>query len=48
MTVVETGVDMRTSLGAVQVPSPVLTASGCPLLLGQMRRKAWLVPPIRD
>jgi MFS family permease len=26
----------------------VLTASGCPLLLGQMRRKAWLVPPIRD
>lgn len=29
MTVVETGVDMTTALGAVPIPSPVLTASGC-------------------
>ena len=26
----------------------LLTASGCPLLLGQMRRRSWLVPPLRD
>ncbi len=26
----------------------LLTASGCPLLFGQMRRKAWLVPPLRE
>jgi dihydroorotate dehydrogenase (NAD+) catalytic subunit len=29
MTVVETAVDMSTALGAVTIPSPVLTASGC-------------------
>ena len=29
MTVVETSVDMSTALGAVPVPGPVLTASGC-------------------
>jgi dihydroorotate dehydrogenase (NAD+) catalytic subunit len=29
MTVVETAVDMSTTLGAVPIPSPVLTASGC-------------------
>ena len=29
MTLVETAVDMSTSLGAVPIPSPVLTASGC-------------------
>ena len=29
MTIVETAVDMSTSLGAVPIPSPVLTASGC-------------------
>ena len=29
MTVVETAVDMSTALGAVPVPGPVLTASGC-------------------
>ena len=29
MTAVETTVDMSTALGAVPIPSPVLTASGC-------------------
>ena len=29
MTIVETAVDMSTSLGAAPIPSPVLTASGC-------------------
>ena len=29
MTLVETAVDMSTSLGSVPIPSPVLTASGC-------------------
>jgi dihydroorotate dehydrogenase (NAD+) catalytic subunit len=29
MTALDTAVDMRTALGAVQIPSPVLTASGC-------------------
>ena len=29
MTVVDTAVDMSTALGAVPVPGPVLTASGC-------------------
>ena len=29
VTIVETSVDMSTSLGAVSIPSPVLTASGC-------------------
>jgi MFS family permease len=26
----------------------LLTASGCPLLFGQVRRKAWLAPPLRE
>ena len=29
MTAVETAVDMRTALGGVEIPDPVLTASGC-------------------
>jgi dihydroorotate dehydrogenase (NAD+) catalytic subunit len=29
MTALETAVDMRTALGPVEIPSPVLTASGC-------------------
>ena len=29
MTALDTAVDMRTALGAVEIPSPVLTASGC-------------------
>jgi dihydroorotate dehydrogenase (NAD+) catalytic subunit len=29
MTALDTAVDMRTTLGAVEIPSPVLTASGC-------------------
>ena len=29
MTAVDTAVDMRTALGSVQIPGPVLTASGC-------------------
>ena len=29
MTIVETAVDMGTAIGAVAIPSPVLTASGC-------------------